>query len=332
MNGGTTISTFQLFQMFPDAESARVYLEPRLWPEGCRCPVCGLGDRITARKGISSLQLSKEIGITQKSAWFVLHRLREACGGELSKLAGIVEVEETYIGGKNRNKHVGKQLKAGRGAVGKAAVLGLRERGGDVRAMHVSATDADTVHQAIHAKVQVGSELHTDEAAVYSGIGGLFFGHETINHGIGEYARGDVTTNGIESVFAAMKRGVVGVYHHTSHKHLSRYVQEFAFCPNEGSVKHHTLARLDSFVTAAAGKRLTYARLTAEQATKGAGRHCRRGAAVQAETKERSREEAEAQGAEGRETSIMRGPGSHVYKSLLSTTTKYRRMPKCSLN
>lgn len=306
MNDGTTISTFQLFQMFPDTESARVYLESRLWPNGCRCPVCGLGDRITARKGgyyrcnqckedftvrtgtifershvplhkwvyamyllvtarkgISSLQLSKEIGITQKSAWFVLHRLREACGGELSKLAGIVEIDETYVGGKNRNKHAGKQLKAGRGAVGKAAVLGLRERGGEVRAMHVPDTGADTVHQAIHANVEVGAELRTDEAAVYSGIGGLFFDHATINHGIGEYVRGNVTTNGIESVFAVMKRGVIGVYHHTSHKHLNRYVQEFAFRLNEGNVKNHTLARLDSFVTAAAGKRLTYARLTA---------------------------------------------------------------------
>lgn len=111
--------------------------------------------------------------------------------------------------------------------------------------------------------MEVGSELHTDEAAVYNGIGGLFFGHDTINHGIGEYVRGNVTTNGIESVFAVMKRGVMGVYHHTSHKHLNRYVQEFAFRLNEGNVKNHTLARLDSFVTAAAGKRLTYARLTA---------------------------------------------------------------------
>jgi transposase-like protein len=306
MKDKVTISTLQLFELFPDQESARVYLEARLWPNGCRCPVCGLGDRITARKdgyyrcnqckedftvrtgtifershvplhkwvhamyllvtarkGISSPQLSKEIGITQKSAWFVLHRLREACGGELAKLSGIVEIDETYIGGKNRNKHAGKQLKAGRGAVGKAAVLGLRERGGEVRAMHVQATDADTVHQAIHKHVEVGAELQTDEAAVYDGIGGLFFGHQTINHGIGEYARGDVTTNSIESVFAVMKRGVIGVYHHTSQKHLNRYVQEFAFRLNEGNVKRHTLARLDSFVDATARKRLTYAELIA---------------------------------------------------------------------
>lgn len=151
----TTISTFELFAMFPDAESARAYLEERLWPEGPKCPVCGLGERITARKagfyrcnqckedftvrtgtifershiplhkwlyamyllvtarkGISSMLLSKEIGITQKSAWFMLHRLREACGPNLDKLRGVIEIDETYIGGVEGNKHESKKLRA----------------------------------------------------------------------------------------------------------------------------------------------------------------------------------------------------------------------------
>ncbi len=297
----STISTFELFSMFPDAEVARKYLESRLWPEGPRCPVCGLGERITtrasgfyrcnqckedftvrtgtifershvplhkwvyamyllvtARKGISSMQLAKEIGITQKSAWFVLHRLREACGDDLAKLQGIVEVDEAYFGGLEKNKHEAKKLKAGRGAGGKSCVLAMRERGGKMKAMQIEDSNAATLHTAIHHNVEVGSAIHTDEASAYRGIGGLFFDHETVNHTAGEYVRDGVTTNSVESVFAVMKRGMHGVYHHASKKHLGRYVDEFAFRLNDGNVSRHTLERLNSFVDGVAGKRLTY--------------------------------------------------------------------------
>lgn len=104
-------------------------------------------------------------------------------------------------------------------------------------------------------------KLMTDEASGYSGIGGLFFDHDTVAHSAGEYSRGDVNTNSIESVWAVMKRGMYGVYHHASPKHLHRYVDEFTFRLNEGDVKRHTLDRLDSFIDAVDGKRLTYARL-----------------------------------------------------------------------
>jgi transposase-like protein len=296
-----TISTFELFEIFPDQETARIYLESRLWPQGPRCPVCGLGERITerkdgfyrcnqckedftvrtgtifershvplhkwvyamyllvtARKGISSLQLSKEIGITQKSAWFVLHRLREACGPDLEKLRGIIEIDETYIGGLEENKHASKKRNAGRGAVGKTAVLGMRERGGTVVAKPVARTDKGTIQTTIIRQVEAGSTINTDEAGAYEGLSALAFKHETVNHKAGEFVRDDVTTNSIESVFAVFKRGLIGVYHHASQKHLGRYVDEFTFRLNEGNVKNHTLTRLDSFVGGAAGKRLTY--------------------------------------------------------------------------
>jgi hypothetical protein len=222
---------------------------------------------VTARKGISSLQLGKEIGVTQKTAWFILGRLREACGGPdgpLDKLRGIVEIDECFVGGKEGNKHESKKLHAGRGAVGKVAVLGMKERGGRVRAKVTPIRSLDEVHGAIHANVEVGSQLYTDDHMVFNDLDGLFYGHESVNHSAGEYKRGAAHTNSIESVWAVLKRGLHGVYHHASPKHLARYVDEFAFRLNEGNVKRHTFERLDSFVDAIVGKRLTYKDLIAE--------------------------------------------------------------------
>ena len=302
----STISTFKLFELFPDEPSARAYLESRLWPSGVRCPECKKGERITtrkdgyyrcnvckldftvrtgtifershvplhkwlyamyllvtARKGISSMQLAKEIGITQKSAWFVLHRLREACGKDLDKLRGQVEIDETFVGGLEINKHEKDKKKLGRGTVGKVAVLGMRERGGRTKAMPIENVSIEDVHQAIHQHIAVGSTLYTDEHGAYNDLGGLFFKQERVNHSANEYVKGMASTNAIESVWAVLKRGLKGVYHKVSKKHLARYVDEFAFRLNAGNVKRHTLDRLDSFVLAVAGKHITYSELTA---------------------------------------------------------------------
>lgn len=305
----STISTFELFALIPDAESARLYLEARLWPDGATCPSCILRDRITtrkggfyrcnrcsldftvrtatifershvplhkwvyamylvvtARKGISSMQMAKEIGVTQKTAWFMLGRLREACAGKTGKgnrLSGIIEVDECFVGGLEKNKHQAKKLNAGRGSVGKVAVLGLRERGCETRAMVIDATDTRTLHGAVHAHVKPGSLVCTDEAQGYQGLDGLWFNHRSVNHGTGEYAKGSVHTNSIESVWAVLKRSIIGTWHQVSPKHLGRYVDEVTFRLNAGNVAIHTLARLDSFISAVDGKRLTYERLTA---------------------------------------------------------------------
>lgn len=304
MNDGVTISTRELFELFPDQESARKYIELRLWPEGPVCPRCGGMDRIgvrksgyyrcnpckwdftvrtgtafgrshvpldkwihamyllvTSRKGISSLQLSKELSITQTSAWFLLHRLREACGNDLEVLRGTVQIDETLIGGKKKNKPLSKRTSVGRGSAGKRIVIGMREVNGRTKALPIESVSHKNIRAAVTANVKAGSMLHTDELPAYQMLRGEY-GHATVCHKDSEYVRDGVTTNSIESVWAVMKRGLHGVYHHASDKHLARYVNEFTFRLNAGNVKQHTLLRINALVDACAGKRITYKELT----------------------------------------------------------------------
>ncbi len=171
---------------------------------------------VTSRKGISSLQLSKEIGVTQKTAWFILQRIREACGrdgnndGPGGFLSGIVEADETYMGGKESNKPEAKKRKAGLGTVS-VPILGIRSRGGKVKATVLSGTTTHEIQSVIRKTVVSESTLCSDEHAAYRGMAEYL--RHPVNHSEKEFIDGMSHTNGIESVWAVLKRGFYGIYH-----------------------------------------------------------------------------------------------------------------------
>ena len=211
---------------------------------------------ITSLKGVSSMKLHRDLKVTQKTAWFMQHRLREAWtmeGG--SGFSGPVEGDETYFGGQRKNMSKAKREKlTGRGAKGKTAVAGLKDRESNkVAARVVDETDADTLQGFIVKHTDPKATVYTDDALAYSG---LPYWHEAVKHSAGEYVRGEAHTNGIESFWSMLKRAHKGTFHKMSPKHLNRYVQEFAGRHNIR--ESDTLSQMRDTVARLAGRNLFY--------------------------------------------------------------------------
>jgi transposase-like protein len=211
----------------------------------------------TSKKGMSAHQLHRTLGVTYKTAWFLAHRIRLAMtdtskGGLMGSGGEVVEADETYIGRKR-----GQKVRAGGGH--KHMVFALVERGGGVRAQHISGKTFDGIKKALHENVSPNARLATDEARMYWKIGKAYAEHLRVNHSKDEYVRGDASTNTVEGFFSVFKRGMIGTYQQCSGEHLNRYVNEFAFrYNNRSALQIEDKQRTDKALAGIGGKRLTY--------------------------------------------------------------------------
>lgn len=217
---------------------------------------------LTSLKSVSSMKLHRDIGVSQKTAWFMLHRIREAWSHDSDGgFNGPVEADETYFGGKRANMSNSKrEALEGRGTVGKSAVTGIKDReSNQVRAKAVKNTDAETLQGFIVKHTEFDAKVYTDDATSYAS---LPFDHETVKHSVSEFVRGQVHTNGIESFWAMLKRAHKGTFHKISPKHLDRYIQEFAGKHNLR--ESDTLTQMRATVIGLVGRNLLLRDLTAD--------------------------------------------------------------------
>ena len=304
------ISLLELFDMFPDEESATEWFERTRWPDGIRpCPRCDSErthevrnrkpmpfrcsdcrkyfsvrtgsvleeSRLPLRKwviaiylmatnlkGVSSMKLHRDLGVTQKTAWFMTQRIREAWLDDTEQLTGTVEVDETYIGGQRKNMHAWQRAQLeGRGTAGKAPIIGAKNREtGRIRVQRIQSADTRTVEDFVGESVEAGSTIYTDEHPAYRNLGKRYH-HEAVRHSVQEYVLEQAHTNGIESFWSMLKRGYQGVYHKMSFEHLHRYAVEFAGRHNVRDLD--TIAQMVATANLMVGKRLTYKALIGKE-------------------------------------------------------------------